>query len=302
MIPVYNEADIIGYVIEHLISQGIELAILDNGSTDNSYEICSRYLNKGVLWLKTICTEQYHFDILSQSLYDTAVSLHADWVLLNAADEFLEAPYRGVTLKEGIEMEDRYGYNLIQFNDFEFFPTEKDLESTEQDVRKRLKYYTWNDDLQFRCWKICKDVKVTGTAGHYPVFPKNVKYKIAKTKYILRHYRIRSYEHGLRKIFTDRLPRYPPEEKNAGRHIHYDNFKRDRSCFIIHSDNLIEYEADNRWVTKKTFDWTWGVQGKPWAHPPKSRLSVRLANRSPFAVRMWKAMFLRKKCLGKASN
>jgi glycosyltransferase involved in cell wall biosynthesis len=302
IIPVYNEADIIGYVIEYLLSQGVELAILDNGSTDNSYEICSRYLNKGVLWLETLSTEQYRFDMLIEKLYNIAVSLHADWVLLNAADEFLEAPYRGVTLKEAIEMEARNGFNLIQFNDFEFFPTEKDLENVEPDVRKRLKHYTWNDDLQFRCWKVCPGVKVTGTAGHYPVFPKNVKHKVVKTKYVLRHYRIRSYEHGLRKVFTDRLPRYLPEEKNVGRHIHYDNFKRDRSCFIIHSDNLMEYKDDHRWVTKKTFDWTWGVQGKAWAHPPKSRLLVRLANRFPLAARMWKAMFLRKKHLDKASN
>jgi len=59
MIPVYNEADIIGYVIEHLISQGIELAILNNGSTDNSYGICSRYFNKGVEWLEVALSKRF---------------------------------------------------------------------------------------------------------------------------------------------------------------------------------------------------------------------------------------------------
>jgi len=297
MIPVYNEADNIAYVIEHLISQGIELVILDNGSTDNSYEICSGYLNKGVLWLQVLQTERYEFDILVQKLYDVAFLFHADWVLVNAADEFLESPYQGLTLKAAIEREDREGYNMIQFNNFEFFPTEKDLGKNELDVRRRLKHYTWNDDLQFRCWKIYPEIKVSMTAGHYPIFPTNVKCKIAKTKYVLRHYRIRSYEHGLKKIFTDRLPRYPPEEKKLGRHVHYDNFKQDPSYFIIHSDNLTEYLDDEKWRVKKTFDWTWGVKGRSWADPPKSHMAIRIAKHVPAAVRLWKAIFLRKKRL-----
>lgn len=297
MIPVYNEADNIGYVIEHLISQGIELVILDNGSTDDSYDICSGYLNKGVLSLEVVRTERYEFDLLVERLYDAALSFNADWVLLNAADEFLESPHPDLTLKEAIEIDDSRGYNLIQFNNFEFFPTEKDLRKKEPDVQRRIKHYTWNDDLQFRCWKIYPGMKVSGTAGHYPIFPASVKCKIAKTKYVLRHYRIRSYRHGLRKIFTDRLPRYPPEAKKLGRHVHYDNFKPDPSYFIIHSDNLNEYLDDGKWQVKKTFDWTWGVEGKPWANPPKSQITMRIATRLPAIARLWKRIFFRKKRL-----
>ncbi len=297
VIPVYNEADIIGYVIEHLVSQGIELVILDNGSNDGSYEICSRYLHKGLLGLEVLRTELYEFDLLIQRLYNAALSFHPDWVLLNAADEFLESPHPGLTLKNAIELEDTKGYNLIQFNNFEFWPTEKDQGKSEPDVRRRLKHYTWNDDLQFRCWKINPGIQVTRTAGHYPIFPKNVKPKTSDTKYVLRHYRIRSYPHGLRKIFVDRLPRYPSEEKKLGRHIHYDNFKRDPTYFIIHSDNLNEYMDDDKWNLKKTFDWTWGVQGKPWAHPPKSHLTIRIAILFPVTGRIWKAIFLRRKRL-----
>jgi hypothetical protein len=200
-------------------------------------------------------------------------------------------------LKESIESEDMKGYNLIQFNNFEFFPTEKDLSKSEPDVRERLKHYTWNDDIQFRCWKTYPDIKVSTTAGHYPTFPANIKCKIAKTKYVLRHYRIRSYRQGLRKVFTDRLPRYPPEERKLGRHVHYDNFKPDPSYFIIHSGNLKEYMDDGGWIVKKTFDWTWGVQGKPWANPPKSSMTVRVANHFPVTRRIWKVIFLRKKRL-----
>jgi glycosyltransferase involved in cell wall biosynthesis len=299
MIPVYNEADIIENVVAYLLSQHIQLIIIDNGSTDGSYEICSRYVGKGVLRIRRLVTEKYDFDLLAQALYDAALSFKADWVLLNAADEFLESPYPGCNLKEAIESEAKKGYNLIQFNNFEFWPTEKDEGKSELDVRRRLKHYTWNDDLQFRCWKAAPGIKVTGTQGHYPTFPKEVEVRIPRTKYVLRHYRVRSYEQGMRKVFVDRLPRYPPQEKAAGKHVHYDNFKPDRPHFVICSENLNEYKDDGKWIVRKTFDWTWGVQGKAWAKPPRSRMAIRLANRFPFTARIWKALFLRRKSLRK---
>ena len=40
---VRNNEEIVGEVIEHLISQGLELVVLDNGSTDKTYEICEKH-------------------------------------------------------------------------------------------------------------------------------------------------------------------------------------------------------------------------------------------------------------------
>lgn len=297
MIPVYNEVDIIESVIEHLVSQGIELIILDNGSTDGSFEACSKFTGKGVYFVERFATDHFEFNLMIRKLYDMALRHSPDWVLLNAADEFIESPYPERSLKDAIKSEDKKGYNLIQLNNFEFWPTERDHNSHETDVRKRLKYYTFNDDLQFRAWKVFPGITVTGTSGHYPVFPGNVKVRIPRTKYIMRHYRIRSYEHGLKKVFSERLPRYLPEEREKGRHVHYDNFRREQKFFIIHSGNLNRYNDDGRWIAKKTFDWTWGLKGKPWANPPTTRLTVRLASKVPMAAEVWKKLFLKRKPL-----
>ena len=43
LIATYNEEDIIKEVIEHLLSQGLEIVLLDNGSTDQTYEICKKF-------------------------------------------------------------------------------------------------------------------------------------------------------------------------------------------------------------------------------------------------------------------
>lgn len=295
MIPVYNESDIIESNIEHLVSQGIDLVILDNASTDGSYEICSRYVGKGVISLEKLETERYELGLLLERIYRMALAHKPDWVLLSDADTFLESPYCKLTLKGAIESDDHNGHNLIRFNNFEFWPTERDRNSSESDVRKRIRYYTWNDDLQFRCWKVYPDTEVVPGGGHYPKFQNNVKIALCPTKYALRHYRVRSYQHGLRKIFDERLPRYSKMERSKGWHLHYDKFGRDESFFIIDSRNLNKYEDDGKWSVKKTFDWTWGLQGRPWANPPVKRgLSVRIAERFPFVARMWKALFLRK--------
>ena len=297
MIPVYNESDIIGSVLNHLLSQGIELVLLDNGSTDGSYEICSQYIGRGVLSLQRLVTERFEFDLMVQKLYQMALDEKADWILLNAADEFLESPYPDLTLRKSIISDDHMGCNLIQFNNFEFWPTERDYQSTESDVRKRIKYYTWNDDMQFRCWKFYPGIKVTETTGHYPEFPRNVKIKIPHKKYVLRHYRIRSYEHGLRKVFSERLPRYDESDKRKGLSVQYDKFGTDLAYFVINSGNLNRYNDDGKWSLRKTFDWTWGLELKPWAHPPASRLSARIATKFPFVASVWKRLFLRKKRL-----
>jgi len=302
MIPVYNESDIIESVVVHLLSQGIQLVILDNGSTDGSFESCSRFLGRGVSSLEQLATDRLDFDLLIAKLYEMALKQRPDWVLLSAADEFLESPYAHLSLQGAIELEDRGGYNMVQFNNFEFWPTEKDENSHESDVRKRLKYYTFNDNLQFRAWKACPGITVTGTVGHYPIFPDKVKVRIPRTKYVLRHYRIRSYQHGLRKVFSERLPRYSSEERRKGRHVHYDNFRQEKQFFIINSENLNKYVEDGKWIAKKTFDWTWGVEGKSWAQPPKSQLSVKIANRLPLVARAWKKTFLKKRTLSQTSN
>ncbi|HUK51024.1 MAG TPA: glycosyltransferase family 2 protein [Terriglobales bacterium] len=297
MIPVYNESDIIESVVLHLISQGIQLVILDNGSTDGSYESCSKFLGRGVSSLERLATDRLDFDLLIAKLYEMALKERPDWVLLSAADEFLESPYSHLSLQDAIESENQKGYNMVQFNNFEFWPTEKDENSHESDVRKRLKYYTFNDDLQFRAWKTCPGITVTGTAGHYPVFPDKVRVQIPRTKYILRHYRIRSYQHGLKKVFSERLPRYSSEERRKGRHVHYDNFMQEKRFFIINSANLNKYNDDGKWIAKKTFDWTWGLKAKPWAKPPGSHLTIRLANKVPVAAELWKILFLKRKPL-----
>jgi glycosyltransferase involved in cell wall biosynthesis len=263
MMAVYNESDIVEQVIDHLVSQGIQLVIIDNGSTDGSYEICSEHVGKGVLVLKRLVTERFESKRILKELGEMALSQNPSWQLLSDADAFLESPYSGLTLHDAVELEAEKGHNLIQFHNFEFWPTEKDHMSLEKDVRKRIKYYSWHDDDQFRCWKTYPGVIFHESFGHYPMFPAGVRAKVSPNKFIWRHYKIRSYEHGLRKVFNERLLRYNTDERNEGGHVHYNNLKPDKNYFIIDSTKLTKYQEDGNWNLTKTFDGSFGAWNPP---------------------------------------
>ena len=97
---VYNEADILRQSIEHLIAQGIELVIIDNGSTDGSNGIIREFVGKGVLSVQRLITERFNEPLLLERLQVMALEYAPDWMLLSSADEFLEPCYRGMTLKK----------------------------------------------------------------------------------------------------------------------------------------------------------------------------------------------------------
>jgi len=258
MIPVYNEVDIVGQVIEHLTEQGVNLVMVDNGSTDGSFEVIRRYLGRGVLSVERLATEKFEMSLLWRRLHKMMLEHEPDWTFRCSADEFLESPYRGLTLAKAIQLEAERGHNLIQFNNFEFFPTEKDCDDPEIDVRKRLRYYSWHDDNQYLCWKVHPNMNPEKSV-HENGFADGTNANVSPNKFVLRHYKIRSYEHGLRKIFHERLPRFSPELHARGQNIHYDRFGTDRDYFIIDSRKLTRYDEDGNWNLTKTFDGSYGA-------------------------------------------
>jgi len=50
-----------------------------------------------------------------------ALEYSPDWVVKNDSDEFLESGISNMTLRDAIKQVDQEGYNLIQFDRFDFF-------------------------------------------------------------------------------------------------------------------------------------------------------------------------------------
>ena len=254
MMSVYNERDIIEYTILHMRAQEVPLIVIDNGSTDGTFRILGRYVGKAIVELARLETEFFELGLLLRTLYKMALKHRPKWLLMVDADEFLESPFPSLNLRQAVELESSKGYNLIQFNNFEFWPTERDKDISEPDVRKRIRYYSWNDDWQFKCFRNYPGINTDEMGSHLPIFPRDVKVKLSPHKFTMRHYAIRSYEQGLRKAFDERLARYPEHEKNKWGLHKYAKFGREERYFIIDSSTLTRYDEDGRWVLERKFD------------------------------------------------
>ena len=252
---VYNEADIVAQVLDNLHRNRIEFVVLDGGSQDGSIEIARGFRGKGLLEHRTLNRGVWKLQADLDCLVEMAARHTPDWIVLNDADEFLEPRELRTTLHEAIVRENREGHNVVQFDNFEFSLTERDSESKEPDVRKRLRFYKWSDDYRYKAWKYYPGATFSSTGGHRPVFPKGVKAKLSPRKFVMRHYRFRSIEQAMRKVFKERLPRYATEERAKGWHVQYDDFRSDPKFFVENSKTLSEYNEDGMWEIVRDPDW-----------------------------------------------
>jgi len=245
MLEVYNDDDIIEELLNFYISQGFDLVVLDNGSTDKTYEICQRFQNKGIVRLSRYPSKNWDYIRDLQVLYDMALMESPDWVIRIDSDEFFESGIENETLKEAISKVDSQGFNLIQSNWFQFYLTDNDNDS--KSVRKRMRYYSWTSDYLYRAWKVYPGILVEAGGSHYPVFPNFLKYKIYPKKFVMRHYQFRSVKQAKKKL-ADRLQKIGDNaESILGWHNRYKIFNDSEFPKIINHKLLTRCDEDHHW-------------------------------------------------------
>lgn len=239
----YNEEDIIQESIQKLIQQGIDVILIDNGSTDSTVNKAMIYLNRGLINIEE-CKyfengrEVYDWSKLLQRKQDISKSLNYSWYMHVDADEIRYSPWQGVSLADGINIVDQMGYNLINFKLFNFKLTKK-LTSSDS-FEERLKFYAKTEvfnRMQVKAWKRDDNIDLVSHGGHLALINNP---KIFPIRFIHKHYPIRSVEQGKRKILRDRLNRYSESDRKKGWHVQYDHFKNSD----INIESLIELEND----------------------------------------------------------
>ena len=250
IIAAFNEEDIIEQVIGDLVEQGIAVYLLDDGSTDRTRARAERFLGRGLLRVEHFSTEAVDgksglfglANILARK-ESLAQELEADWFINHDADEFRESPWSDLNLRDAIHRVDRLGYNAIDFELLNFWPTPND-DPDGSDVRAALRFYEFgpeSDKPQVRCWKKTdRRVDLGSSAGHDVAFSGR---RVFPLRFLLRHYPIRSQAHGERKIFRERRPRFDPRERERGWHIQYDDIKEDHR-FLRDPATLTRYDPD----------------------------------------------------------
>ena len=186
---VRNEEAYLDIGIDHLINQGVDVCIIDNGSTDRSESIIRQYLGNGVIRYEKLPYSGF-FDLtyILKNEERLASEIDADWFIRQDADEIREAPPGYGTLYDAIRKVDASGYNAINFDEFAFMPTEESESFIGKDYRKEMKYYCYIHPLpqhHIKAWKKHEKIVRIEAGGHLATF---VGRRVYPENFILRHY------------------------------------------------------------------------------------------------------------------
>src|SRR5262249_16149645 len=213
LMSAYNEADVIAQVVGDLISQGVQVYLLDHASTDDTVAQVTPFLGRGLMAIERFPDEsgfpaedagRYVWEHLLRRKEALAAELEADWCIHTDADELRESPSPGMFLADAFAAVDALGYNAIDFQVFNFWPTNNEFRPGD-DLRRAFRYYELgapHDRPQIKAWKRQRGpIDLSGTGGHEIRF---VGRRVFPVRFVLRHYPIRSQAHGERKGFAAR--------------------------------------------------------------------------------------------------
>ena len=251
LISAYNEGDIISQAIQHLVENGVESYLIDHHSSDDTVARASDWLGRGLLRIETFPEESGFPSELANVLNWRAIlkrkqqlaqELGADWYIHNDADEMRESPFPGLTLKDALRWVYELGYNCVDSELYNFWPTDDSWEPGRTDPKEHFQYFepaAEYDRLQRKSWRAQpQEVNLVGSAGHDVSFPGRRVFPIS---FLLRHYRIRSQAHGLRKVFDERLARFDSQERAERWHVQYDGMVREQS-FVRLAEDLRRFD------------------------------------------------------------
>lgn len=260
VLPAYNEEDIIVPSLRYLIDQGISVYVLENWSTDATYELASQFVGKGVLAIERFPEDgppRYHNwkDMLTR-IEQLPKEIDADWFLLQGVDEIHVSPWAGVNLRDGIHRVDREGFNCIDHTVMTFHPVNDDFVPG-ADFEEYFRYFDFSDHpshfLVINGWKSYRqDISLAESGGHEIRFDGR---RVYPYKFLLKHYPVRSQAHGEKKVLRERKPRWDPVEKAQGWHYHYDHIEEGHA-FLAAPHELTQFD-------EKSFSGTYFGEGPP---------------------------------------
>lgn len=244
----YNEADIIREAISKLIEQGIDVYLIDNASTDGTANRVADLVGNGLIDIERAQyfengREIYDWTSLLKLKEQVSRRLGYDWYLHVDADEIRYAPWPRCSLLEGVDRVDAAGYNLIDFKLFNFRLTEDAVVGS--DFESIITLYTESESFnqrQVRAWKACPEVDIATLGGHQIIVPNA---RVFPTRFVLKHYPVRSLEHGRRKIITERKARFSQSERQRGWHMQYDHIEAaDSRDIFLNSAALTPFDFE----------------------------------------------------------
>jgi glycosyltransferase involved in cell wall biosynthesis len=220
-----NEAGYIEHALRRVIDDGMEVVLLDNGSTDGTREIAERFLGGGLQ-----CIEDQPFtgafDLAEQLRRKAEIVAGAshDWIVNAAPDEWLHATSEA-TLSEFLEREVASGTQVVDFVEYVFLPP-VGVDMFGEDVRRLTTSYYCFAPAPFRlmrAWRRGLPVDLVQSAGHR--FREIDPAIVHPRPQVLRHYIGLSWSHAIAKR-ADRV--YPEHALARGWHANRRDYRSAR--------------------------------------------------------------------------
>lgn len=201
ILAIRNEVRYLQRCLTHLREQNVEVAIIDNQSSDETLEIARQNLGRGVIHLETYpYPGHYDWAGLLRRKEELALSLGADWYIHHDADEIRQAPAPYADLRAGLEAVDASGHNAVDFAEFVFVPTSAQESFEHTDYMRAMRYYYYFQPRplnRVNAWKNTGvKVDLASSGGHQVSFPGR---SVFPKKFVLRHYIFLSAEHAREK-------------------------------------------------------------------------------------------------------
>jgi GT2 family glycosyltransferase len=241
-----NEERFIEACLEHYIRQGVEVYLIDNGSTDLTVPIAQRYLGRGLIEI-----EDLPFGgVFSQNQIDrrkeqVAAGLDADWFIYSDADEFRFSPHPGLSLAEGLAVAESAGYNAVNFLEFVFIPTEESpCHDHERFQETMTSYYLFLQHCPFRinAWQ--------RQSGPLQLNPHRVLFsgmRLCPDSFVMKHYQFLSVDHAVEKYGPRR---HDPAELRSGMHGGFKNWREQYNGWsfpLPRMSWLKQFRGDGQW-------------------------------------------------------
>ena len=281
IIPTFNEVDIICSTVDRLLGDQIDVVVVDNWSTDGTYEaLAARYKTSPAFRLERYPeagpSPRFELKAILGRIDDLAAQSDADWIIRQDADEIRESPWTDLNFRDALFTAQSRGYNCVDHTVLNFRPTDATVNSG--DAFQQLRHFEFGRELsdfeQVNAWRNQhQSVSLAATAGHRVSFPRQ---RILPYKFLLRHFPLRSQEQAERKIFAERRARWSADERATGWHTHYDDYEPG-DTFVWDPSLLIEF--DGHFSTDFLIERLSGV-GLPRREriaPPEREATARLA-------------------------
>jgi hypothetical protein len=127
VVTAYNESDIIVQTVGALLAGGIEVHLLDNWSTDGTFELVGEAFGERVTRERFPAagpSPTYDWVSILDRVEAITREHPSDWAIHQDADEVRESPWPGVGLRDGLRLVGLAGFNCIDHTVLNFRPVD----------------------------------------------------------------------------------------------------------------------------------------------------------------------------------